>query len=355
MDKKKIIFLGEKFRADAKLWYEGISLHDDLDWTFKEIKSSDSRFGRVMNTIVFIIELLFERIKGRKYDILLAERATRYGFLGLFVNARLKIVAQQGISDIYPLTFFSKLFKTKFKYAAYKNFDLVHAWGHAMVPAMLRSNAHPSKIIVKPKGLPQYIKDMVAEPIDSDELQLVVTRSLTADYNHIFLLKAVKILLSKGVKLHLHIIGDGYLANDLRTLVADTKLTSSVTFYGRVQYEMLPSILKKANLYISVPISEGVSASLMEAMAVGVFPIVTDLPGNRALLKNSITGILVEKNSVDSIVNGVLQFKNMSLAAKKYAIEENKKWSEKHTNWHQNMLYFYNLYMTKLNKKGCAE
>jgi glycosyltransferase involved in cell wall biosynthesis len=355
LDKKKIIFLGEKFRVDAKLWYEGISIYEDFDWTFKEIASSDFWFGRVLNSFLLIVELIFERFKGSQYDILLAERSTSYGFLGLFVNARVKIVAQQGITDIYPITFFSKIFKTKLQLAAYTNFDLVHAWGHAMVPAMLSSNAHPSKIIVKPKGLPEYIKDMIVEPTDSDEIQLVVTRSLTADYNHIYLLKAVKILLSKGVKLHLHVIGDGYLADDLKTFAVNAKLTSSVTFYGRVQYEILPLILKKTNLYISVPISEGVSASLMEAMAVGLFPIVTDLPGNRALLKNGITGILVEKNSVEAIVEGIIHFKNMTSEAKKSAIKINKRWSDMNTNWHQNMSNFYDIYMTKLNQKQCAE
>lgn len=103
-------------------------------------------------------------------------------FLSLFFNARVRVVAQQGISDIFPLTFWSRTYKRFLQRTTYSNVDLIHAWGNAMVYAMLKSNAHPAKIIVRPKGLDLSLYQF-SEPTSKPlEWKAIVTRSIEKDY-----------------------------------------------------------------------------------------------------------------------------------------------------------------------------
>jgi len=46
-------------------------------------------------------------------------------------------------------------------------------------------------------------------------------------------------------------------------------------------------------VYVSLVSIEGVSASLLEAMACGIFPIVPDIPANRLWIKDGVNGFLI--------------------------------------------------------------
>jgi hypothetical protein len=99
----KILFLGETYRADAQTWIQGIQKESGVIIDTVEIKTIRYRPIRAIQAIFFIFRLLWGRFFGPNYDIVLAERSTSYGIFALFTNAKVKIVAQQGISDIFPL------------------------------------------------------------------------------------------------------------------------------------------------------------------------------------------------------------------------------------------------------------
>ena len=151
--KKKILFLGETYRADATTWIKGIEKVSGCKIDTLEISNSNYRAFRLLKAFIFIIKLFYLRFSGPKYDIVLAERSTSYGFFSLFTNAKVKVVAQQGITDIFPINKISKFYKSILQQIVYRNADVIHAWWAAMVYAQLKSGASPSKILVRPKGL----------------------------------------------------------------------------------------------------------------------------------------------------------------------------------------------------------
>jgi len=51
--------------------------------------------------------------------------------------------------------------------------------------------------------------------------------------------------------------------------------------------------LRRSQVYVSLVSTEGVSSSLLEAMACGVFPIVPDIPANRLWIEDGKNGFLV--------------------------------------------------------------
>ncbi|SDC83847.1 protein involved in gliding motility RemC [Algoriphagus faecimaris] len=319
--------MGETYRADAQTWIKGIENVSGLKIDTLEVKSTKTRLGRIFMFLVFLFQIFKTNLK-KSYDIVLAERSTSYGFFSLFVNAKKRVVAQQGITDIWPLTNFSLKVKPIFQSKAYQNADLIHAWGEVMVPAMLDAQADPNRILILPKGIDLDLYQFIGFEEKQRDLA-IVTRSLTSVYNHADVLDALVILRDQGIKIKVIIVGDGELMTELEARVKSLDLEEMVQFTGRIPNEDLPGLLQRASMYISVPSTEGVSASLFEAMASGCFPIVTDLPGTRAFIKDAENGFLVPVNdpkslalSISNYLNNAVNFQDSILSNRKF-IEDN--------------------------------
>lgn len=299
-----ILFLGETYRADAQSWIKGIELVSGVTIETMEVKVTSTRLGRILNFLAFGFKILLTNFS-KSFDIVLAERSTSYGFFSLFVNAKVRIVAQQGITDAWPETGFSGFYKRGLQKLVYKRVNLIHAWGEVMVPAMLDSGANPKKILILPKGI-DLVKYELG--VNKQASTAIVTRSLTSVYHHADILDALAILKKKGIQLDLILVGDGDRKSDLLKQVQNLGLNNQITFLGRIPNEELPGYLQKAEIYLSVPETEGVSASLFEAMASGCFPIVTDLPGTRAFIQDGINGLLVPVNSPEKIAGAIQEY-----------------------------------------------
>jgi len=125
----------------------------------------------------------------------------------------------------------------------------------------------------------------------SDELKIICNRTFKPVYDHITLLKALTLVKDK-VKYHLTLLGDGPLRNFLIKFVIDNGLEKYVSFCGRISNDEQIDIFRKHNIYISSSKSDGTSLSLLEAMASGLLPIVTDIPGNKIWISDNINGLL---------------------------------------------------------------
>jgi glycosyltransferase involved in cell wall biosynthesis len=350
MKNYRILFLGETYRADAISWIKGIENASGCKLDTLEISWSFNRLIRILKSSIFFAKILYLRFFRPKYDFVLAERATSYGFFSLFVNASIRVVAQQGITDIYPNKGFSKFFKTILQNIVYRNVDLIHAWGNAMVYAQLKSGAAPYKIMVRPKGLDLDKFKFQNHYDEKVKLKGIVTRSLEKDYHHSDLIEAVKLLKEKGIIFHLLIIGGGSLLKEMEKLTNSYNLSEEITFKGRINNEELPQYLRECPFYLSVPISEGVSSSLFEAMAAGCLPIITDLPGNRAFIHSGQNGELVEVANPVSIANSI-EKAIQSFGNYQKGIDSNRAYIDKLVNHTNNMQYIYKRYLDLLSKK----
>lgn len=335
-----ILFLGETYRADAQTWIRGIEAVSGIRIDTLEVKGTKTRFKRILAFFAFAWQIILLNFS-KSYDIVLAERATSYGFFSLLVRSKKRIVAQQGITDAWPERGLSGFYKRILQRIVYSKVDLIHAWGEVMVPAMIDSNADPSKILVLPKGIDLTIYQMV----EKKDLNLaIVTRSLTEVYHHEDILNALALLNNYGWSLKVIMVGDGILAEHLKKKTEELNLLDQVTFTGRIPNHELPALLGKASIYISVPETEGVSASLFEAMATGCFPIVTDLSGTRAFIRNGENGFLVPVNSPTEIASALTSFLENQEVFKE-AVNSNRLFIEQNANLQKNMNTIWQRYL----------
>jgi len=347
----KILFLGETYRADAKSWIRGIEKESATRLETMEIKRSETRTGRIFNALFFFLEVLRTRFR-TSYDLVLAERATSYGLFSLFVNAKVRIVAQQGITDAFPEERFSGFYKRIIQRMVYHNVDLIHAWGHVMTYAMLNSGAAPYKILVLPKGIDLNLYHFSnSKRIYSPPLSLIVTRSLYELYSHAEILKSIEILKKSGLKVNAVLVGEGPEKPNLVQLCKDLGIQDQVSFTGLIPNDQLPELLCQSALYVAFPTTEGVSSSLFEAMAMGCFPIVSDLPANQAFLSQKHNGVLVPVGDVFRLAEAIrFAVENPQIAER--AILENREYIEMHVDFNKNMKVIYQRYLGLLAKKS---
>ncbi len=337
---QSILFLGETYRADAQTWIKGIERESGLKIQTMEVKSTSTRLGRIFNFMRFGLNILMTNFF-KSYDLVLAERATSYGFFSLFVKAKKRIIAQQGITDAWPESGFSGSYKRFLQKLVYQKADLIHAWGEVMVPAMLSSNADPAKIMILPKGIDL---ESYQRWISKTPSQAIVTRSLTEVYHHADILDTLALLRKDQVYLKLVVVGDGALKDALVSKTKALGIADQVRFTGKISNLELPEYLKLAAIYISVPETEGVSASLFEAMASGCFPIVTDLPGTRAFIRNGENGLLVEVNAPKQLADAIRNFLENQETFQN-AILENRKFIEDQVDLKKNMAKIWSKYL----------
>lgn len=337
MQKKRILFLGETYRADAITWMEGLKEFGDFEIVTWELQTNSNGLFRMKR----ILELFYSFLTIRKFakktqaDMVIAERTTSYGFLATLCGIRPIAIAQQGISDLWPEDSPLYIFKKMIQKIAFRKADLIHAWGPVMAVHMHKEKVDSSKIMILPKGvnLNFFAYEM---PSNTQFINAVVTRSLLPEYEHRTILKAFALLKEKNIPFQLTIVGDGFLLENLKKLAIQLQIEKEVIFTGRIPNTALPAYLQKANFYISMPTTEGVSASLFEAMACGCYPIVTDIPGNRSWITNHNNGILVPSKHYKKLAEEILWASENDIIIKK-SIETNRQFVEEKANYAINM------------------
>lgn len=105
------------------------------------------------------------------------------------------------------------------------------------------------------------------------------------------MLKAVRLIRDVHPTFHLDVVGDGESRPGLEQLSRDLGLEDAVTFHGASNNPR--PYMARASLFMQSSISEGISLTLLEAMAAGLPIAATDVGGNREVVDVGTTGYLV--------------------------------------------------------------
>jgi len=344
MKKRKILFLGESYRADAITWMKGLEEFGGFEICTWELQTPNhsklSRFRRILEYLFSPLSIR-KKIKREKPDMIIAERTTSYGFLAAISGMHPIAIAQQGRTDLWPEGSILLPFKKFIQKHAFKKADLIHAWGPVMTISMKAIGVDMSKVLVLPKGIDLSL--FTPSISNSTKIEAIVTRSLQPEYRHDSILKAFGILHQKGIDFSLTIVGDGTRLQSLKDLAAALQIENKVIFTGRIPNTELPKLLQRSNIYISMPITEGVSASLFEAMACNCYPVVSNIPGNQSWIKHRENGQLIEIDNIEMLSEELIwSFENSEL--QNQAIIRNRKFVEENANYSTNMKIISNRY-----------
>lgn len=117
------------------------------------------------------------------------------------------------------------------------------------------------------------------------------------------LLRAVWILIQDFPEFRLQIVGDGPERGHLKTLSHDLKLDEHIEFLG--ECSDVPQRLAKAGFFVSATRTEGISLTLLEAMATGLPVVTTRVGGNPEIVQEGRTGRLVKEGCPERLANAM--------------------------------------------------
>ncbi|MBW8758911.1 MAG: glycosyltransferase [Burkholderiales bacterium] len=91
----------------------------------------------------------------------------------------------------------------------------------------------------------------------------------------------------------LMVANGGSLREALEARASALGLDRRIEFVGRLDAVSQSAIYARARWYVSVPRSDSVSVSVLEAMGHGCIPLLSDLPANRELVRDGGNGLVV--------------------------------------------------------------
>ena len=182
--------------------------------------------------------------------------------------------------------------------------NLVIAWSAEIAAQAVRLFGCASeRIVTFDIGIP--VERFHQNGSDESLTSLVSTRALDPYYKNEVILQALAICGREDLKLEF--IGDGPARATLSELARRLGLENRVQFTGSLPSTEIPSTLEHHGVYVSSCPTDGTSASLQEAMAAGLIPVVVDNAANRSWIDSGRNGWLVrpEPQSVADALNAI--------------------------------------------------
>ena len=131
---------------------------------------------------------------------------------------------------------------------------------------------------------------------------------LTPVKNQQLLLRAVASLRETSPELferiRIVLVGDGSLQLSLRELAGELGLEEAVWFAG--DRSDVPELLAVMDVFVLPSLAEGISNTVLEAMATGLPVIATDVGGNRELVQDGLNGRLVPVGDSEALATALL-------------------------------------------------
>ena len=172
---------------------------------------------------------------------------------------------------------------------------------------------------------PMYLRNNLGE------FTIGITKAFTEKYGHVHLLEAFSIFMkeSKRKSAKLVIVGKGELENRLKSLAIELGIDANVIFEGYVSDKIeLRKYMSKFDVYVmpSVYKSETLGVAAIEASAMGIPVIASDIGGIPEVVENNVTGLLIKPGDSREIADALHSLMrndemrlNMGLAARRRA------------------------------------
>ncbi|MGH8253081.1 MAG: glycosyltransferase [Steroidobacteraceae bacterium] len=178
---------------------------------------------------------------------------------------------------------------------------------------------------------PFGLERMPAHPSMKDPFLFFANRGLEALYRPEHVLQLFAAVAAVQPAARLAVANDGSLSGTLPATATGIGLRvgrfedgAQVEFFGRLDAATQDHWYARSQWYLSLPSSDSVAVSVLEAMAHGCIPVLSDLPANRELVRTGETGLIVAEQAYDPLPI-------LALAPRAaYIAQENRSWVAQH-------------------------
>ena len=108
------------------------------------------------------------------------------------------------------------------------------------------------------------------------------------------LIESISLVRNRFPDVKLHIVGDGPKHEEVRRTIEALHLFQNVFMHGHLPERQKIELLPNSAIYVSNSVFEGFGIPLVEAMATGTVPVVSDIEGHRFVFQDDNVGYLVK-------------------------------------------------------------
>ena len=233
-------------------------------------------------------------------DLVDAHFVPNYGLMAAIVNRHPFSVTAWG-SDLLAADQRVGLRRARARFVL-RRADLVLADAENLAHAARELGAPASRVRCIPWGISL---DRFRATGERKRGAILSTRMHEPVYDLATLIEAAAIVLPRHPELELTIAGDGSLRGELEAMAAAKLPAGRFRFLGRLQPETLAEWLARSDLYLSTSLSDSTSLSLLEAMASGAVPVVSDIEGNREWVRDGDGARLFAPGDAPSVARAI--------------------------------------------------
>jgi len=171
-----------------------------------------------------------------------------------------------------------------------------------MKHAIADLGASSSKIAIIPNGVDTTVY-LPSDPKGKDIIVTFIGRLIGNKGPH-FLVEAASDVLKDFPEVRFYIIGDGPLKDELIKKVTFLKMKDRFHFFGSVP-DVLP-FLRETTVFVRPSLTEGMSLTVLEAMACGLPVVVSNVEGNAEIVENRVNGYLVTPANSKALAEAII-------------------------------------------------
>lgn len=352
----RIAFLADGSHPNCYRWAEHYAAQGETVVVFDFVPERFERKGveyRPIRTVGSLGKLRYvlsagatrRAVSAFRPDVLIGYRLVSFGYLAARTGLRPLVLAAQGQNLVPPGV---PLLSRRLVRLAVRDADLLHAWSRPMAERMMEFGAVPGRILVRPRGI--RVAAFSSPSARAQRPTLISTRQLEPYYNQRVLIETVARLRGSFSDVELVLVGRGSAETNLRQMAGALGVSDHVRFAGFLDEHALIRELERSHVYASAVPTDGVSSSLLEAMAAGCYPVVADNRANREWIRGTEQGALCPANEPEAFASAV-SYLLASPGLRDVASEKNRAIVRDEADWDRNMTVFLEAYRNLLGRQ----
>lgn len=360
---KKIFIVGPLISQHIQCWYANSEDIDSDDLSLFTIHKGGSKlhkkikeysFSFFNNKIDFLVFLPFFillwwliRPKVTNFHFL-----SSYGLMSLFIPKKNLILNTWG-SDVNLVYASNNRFKKYIVKLALRRFAWINTPAEHMKTKLIALGADPDKIEVFQYGIEIDNQDVYKKIKKENEKVIFVSNRNWQDlYNIQYIVSGFAEYKSKNnTNTFLHVYGRGSKVEEdvIRSCLKkyNKEVLSSIIFMGYTAKKDMLEKMVTSDVYVSIPSRDGAPLSLLEAMALGLYPIVSSIDANHEWILHNNGLFIQEASNVKEIAQAIKKSvdiifsNNRNYVKNNYNIVKNKaNISANVPRFHQKINYF---------------
>ncbi len=169
---------------------------------------------------------------------------------------------------------------------------------------------HTNKILIGHRHYIDFEKFSITKPYSRREMIIGYVGRFSEEKGILNFVSALPGIVKAKKNLTIYIIGDGPLNDRVRARLIREDISEKVIFTGWVHRDELPRYLNEFRLLVLPSDTEGLSNSMLEAMACGTPVLSTPVGAIPDFITDGKTGFLMENNSPENIEKNVIRALN---------------------------------------------